>query len=1072
MKSLNSTRTTFKLLLSSLLVLFVPLIVMAQPANNACTAPTTLISGTTCTATAGALRNATAAATATTGINAFCGNAGSPDVWYIFTAQSPYPVITLSGMAISMQASPRLQLFNTTSCTVATQNANSLACVSGTNVTTLSLNVGTDVGGVGLTVGTQYLVRVFTNGTTAVAPAANWNFNICVTDPVLPAPSNDECTGAVHLNVGSGCGSIAGTMINATNSGVAITPCTGPVTYDVWYKFVANNTSATITLGGGANNFTNRRMQLFSGTCGSLTPVPSGSGGCGTTTLSPTALVPGNTYYIRVYSTTAGAAPAVNAGFTMCVTTTTPPPRYGNSYVNISKKTNGGVVQTGDTLEIRMTINHTTGTLYKARYVANVPTNTAMVLTGGSAGISIITNEGLTFRKYTLAAGDDAGTYNASPPALQYNIRMNLGLGGTAPGTPANNTATETASATGQLIAAGATNKPRGGGGMLFAAAFRVVVTGNPGDVITLGTAKFIYHNVSSGGTDIELNSTPYQILISNPMDLCENSTGLNAAQESGGTFGSGTTTNRATDLANPMPGYTFVAMTSSQAVGDGQYAVVKNMSPRVSTVTNANKQPTCGAPPPTLDCDNRMFDGFWEIAGDHTGTTNAAGNPPSVAGATGGYMLMVNADFVASEAYRQTLTGLCPGTYYEFSAWVRNICTNCGRDSTDAATYVVGVYPNLTFALDGLDRYSTGEIDAVGWVKKGFVFLTGPAQTSVTFVIRNNSQGGGGNDWAMDDIGVRTCLPYMAYNPSANPNVCQFNATTVYDTVRSYFDNYVYYKWQRSTDGGTNWTDLMGVQGPASPTYNATHDAYEYLTHFVIPPAWASTANNGDLYRVIAATTSANLSTTNCVVTDGISFLTLNVLNCGTPLKTDILSFSGKLVTDIANLNWTTSKEEEPVKYEIERSTDGVNFVLAGVVNGFNNTTSASNEYVFADPVAVNGKAYYRIAVVASGKSKKYSRTIQLSKFADKSFSVTNVLNPFNQVLDFNVTLPADTRIEAELLDLFGKVVKKKSFAVHAGLNSLSMTDTEALPNGTYILRVRSGNEVISKKMMKQVRL
>lgn len=1071
MKCLISTRTTFRLLLSSLLVLLIPMIVTAQPGNNACGSPTTLTSGITCTNTPGTLRNASGAATATAGINAFCGNSGSPDVWYIFTAQSPYPTISLSSMGTSMRVSPRLQLFNTTSCTVATQNANSLACVAGTNVTTLDLDVSTDVGGVGLTIGTQYLVRVFTNGTTAAAPAANWNFNICVTDPVMPAPSNDECSGAIHLNVGSGCSNVAGTTISATASAVAIAPCTGPVTYDVWYKFVANATTATVTLSGGANNFTNRRLQLFSGTCGALVPVPSGSGGCGTNTLSPSALVTGNTYYIRVYSTS-GTAPSVNGGFNICVSTTTPPPRYGNSYVNISKKTNGGVVQTGDTLEIRMTINHTTGTLYKARYVDNVPTNTAMVLTGATAGIKIITNEGLTFRKYTLAAADDPATYIASPPALQYQIRMNLGLGASTPGTPVNNTATETASATGQLVAAGGTNKPRGGGGMLFAAAFRVVVTGNPGDIITLGTGKFIYHNVSTGGTDIELTATPYQILISNPMDLCDNSTGLNAAQEFGGTFGTGTTTNRSTDLANPMPGYTFVSMTSTQAVGDGQYAVVKNMSPRNSTTVGANKQPTCGAPPANLDCDNRMFDGFWDIAGDHSGTANAAGNAPPVTGANGGYMLMVNADFVASEAYRQTLTGLCPGTYYEFSAWVRNICTNCGRDSTDAATYVVGVYPNLTFALDGLDRYSTGEIDAVGWVKKGFVFMTGPAQTSVTFVIRNNSQGGGGNDWAMDDIGVRTCLPYMAYNPSANPNVCQFNAVTVYDTVRSFFNNYVYYKWQRSIDGGTNWSDLGTTQGPASPVYNASHDAYEYLTYFSIPPAWASTANNGDLYRVIAATTPANITSTNCVVTDGISFLTLNVLNCGTPLKTDVLSFGGRLVTDLANLGWTTSKEEEPVKYEIERSTDGVNFVMAGAISGFNNTTSATNEYAFVDPVAVSGKVYYRLAVVASGKPKKYSRIIQLSKFADKTFTVSNVLNPFNQVLDFNVTLPGDTRIEAELLDMFGKVVKKKVFAVHGGLNSLSMTDTESLPNGTYILRVKNGEQVVSKKLMKQVRL
>ena len=31
-------------------------------------------------------------------------------------------------------------------------------------------------------------------------------------------------------------------------------------------------------------------------------------------------------------------------------------------------------------------------------------------------------------------------------------------------------------------------------------------------------------------------------------------------------------------------------------------------------------------------------------------------------------------------------------------------------------------------------------------------------------------------------------------------------------DTVRSYFNNYVYYKWQRSTDGGASWNDVTGA--------------------------------------------------------------------------------------------------------------------------------------------------------------------------------------------------------------------------------------------------------------------
>src|SRR5690606_21196642 len=101
-------------------------------------------------------------------------------------------------------------------------------------------------------------------------------------------------------------------------------------------------------------------------------------------------------------------------------------------------------------LEIRMTINHTSGTMYYLRYVDNIPANTTM-LAGTNDSIRVITNEGLTFRKYTPVAGDDAATYTATPAAGQFNIRLNLGFGSFPPGVPANTSVTSTVGAIGRM---------------------------------------------------------------------------------------------------------------------------------------------------------------------------------------------------------------------------------------------------------------------------------------------------------------------------------------------------------------------------------------------------------------------------------------------------------------------------------------------------------------------------------------------------------------------------------------------------------------------------------------------
>lgn len=1033
-------------------------ICVTEPANDECAGALPVSHVTACGAITGNFFKATFSSSVPV---APCTGPVVYDLWYYFIAAAPNATVTMSGVGSAINT-PRVQVFSG-ACGALT----SIAC--GTPLTA-SLT--------GLVPGDYYYVRVYASAGTAPASTTNAGFSLCVLYTVPPAgaaPANDNCAGAITIIDANTCGRTMGTVVNATASvGQPFGACTSGAAYDVWYKFVATATNPTITLGDFGSGFGGtRRMQLMQGTCpGGLTSVAGTA--CGTTSINATGLTIGNTYFIRVYTTT-GPAPTFNGDFSICVSNPQNSQRSGNSYVNLSKKTIGGVVEDGDTLEIRMTINHTSGTIFKLRYLDSLPTHTLM-LTGASDRLRVVTNEGYIHQSYTLAPGDDAATYIAAPGTGNYQVRMNLNFDGTVnpaqAGVPPNNTTTEFASATGQVVAG---NVPNIFGSTLFATAFRVVVDGAVGDTIRLGAGKFIY-STTAGGADITFTATPYKILITDPLTLCTNATGVNMSEEFGGTFGTGTSLNRATDLTTPIPGYTYTNISDLQALGDGQYAIVKNMSPRSGVNRNAERSPVDIAQMPDQNAsDYRMHGGHWDVDGDHTGTNNSVGNIPRPDGVTGGYMLMVNADYVASETYRQTLSNLCPNTYYEFSAWFRNVCPTCGNDYINGGNYSPrepGVMPNLTFSLDGLDRYNTGEIPyyssgstASGWVKKGFVFRTGPSQVAATFTIRNNAQGGGGNDWAMDDVTVATCLPNMSYSPSLSPTICAGTYLGITDTITSFYNNYTNYIWQRSTNGGGLWTD---IGSPHVATLTPFGTEWRYIAYYNIPPALTTVAQDGNLYRVIVATTALNLANPSCQVTDGISIITMDIISCGVVLKTDLLSFNGSLVNDKSRLIWTTSKEEEePVKYLVERSTDGTTFTQIGVVNGYNNDNNL-NEYSFVDPTPVNGKVYYRVVVTNSTDNKKYTRTIQLSKTGN-SFALTNVINPFNQSLEFDVNSPAGAKVDAELLDMFGKIVKRKSYMVQAGVNMLRISDTEPLAAGTYILFVRSGDQIITKKVLKK---
>ena len=112
--------------------------------------------------------------------------------------------------------------------------------------------------------------------------------------------------------------------------------------------------------------------------------------------------------------------------------------KFGNSYVNISKKTVGGPVQPGDTLEIRVNfyVNKTynsansAGAMYKVRYLDSIPTNTSIL---PNSNLMLISNEGLILKSYTQAADGDAGAYSATNTYGGYQIRINMGAGAGAP---------------------------------------------------------------------------------------------------------------------------------------------------------------------------------------------------------------------------------------------------------------------------------------------------------------------------------------------------------------------------------------------------------------------------------------------------------------------------------------------------------------------------------------------------------------------------------------------------------------------------------------------------------------
>jgi hypothetical protein len=746
-------------------------------------------------------------------------------------------------------------------------------------------------------------------------------------------------------------------------------------------------------------------------------------------------------------------------------------PRSGNGYENLSRRSTGGKIRTGDTLDIKMSINipwgyngGSSGKIYSVRYLDNIPAKTEM-LSGASDSIRILTNEDNTFLRYTPVGTDDAGTYIANPPITEYQIRINLGTASTAP--TSNKLTNITGASTINLSSTYPFgDKPKWWSGHLFSTSFRVRVTGNAGDTILLTGGKFVFRKVF-GGTDSIISGVAYKIIIGIDDSLCQGNLGTNYAGEFGGSFGQGTTLNRTTGSSILVPGYSYVSNVSGAGnvpVNDGSYAIVNNISPWSSTNRNARRIPNCAtAPIPAADsCKYRMHGGHWEIEGDHTGSTTNYGNNPPAAGVMAGYMLMVNADFITTEAYKQTINDLCPNTFYQFSAYVRNICRTCGVNTDLVSVYNQGVKPSLTFSVDNIDMYSTGKIDSTGWVKKAFLFKTGPLQTSITFAIRNNSQGGGGNDWALDDINISTCGPSLKMNYSPLLGCNNGTLVNLSDTVRyKYNSTYSWYKWQISNDNGANWTDPpVPATGEIIP--QLVNGTYDFVTNY--PAFMAYTADSGHLYRVVVATSEDNLGSSPCSFNDGSSVL-LNLIPCNAILDANLINFNAVLTaTKLPVINWQVTQEINIARYEIEKNLDGSNFVKMGEKNA--EKLQRSNAYTFYSGEKISSNAWFRLKIIADNGSHQYSKIVFIN--STNRFQVTNVLNPFQSVIAATVDLPEAGFLNMSLYNSFGKLNLTETRKLQKGTTKLLYNNLGNLASGIYILLFESNGTGIQKKLFK----
>ena len=228
-----------------------------------------------------------------------CGNFAGGDVWFRVVVPAGGTVtITTSLAGGSPFTDSGLALYTSPSCA-----AGPFTLVSCNDDFVGLMSQLTYVG----VAGTVLWVRVWEYGNNAFGA-----FNICATfpGPPPPAPTNNDPCGAFALTVNSTCTFNTYTNVGATNSAMTPLPACGffgAGSLDVWFSFVAPPTGVAI-IQTQAGTMTDAAMALYQdppppGCAGpfNLVQCDDDSGPGLMPFLTFTNLVPGNTYYLRVW---------------------------------------------------------------------------------------------------------------------------------------------------------------------------------------------------------------------------------------------------------------------------------------------------------------------------------------------------------------------------------------------------------------------------------------------------------------------------------------------------------------------------------------------------------------------------------------------------------------------------------------------------------------------------------------------------------------------------------------------------------------------------------------------------
>ncbi len=184
-----------------------------------------------------------------------------------------------------------------------------------------------------------------------------------------------------------------------------------------------------------------------------------------------------------------------------------------------------------------------------------------------------------------------------------------------------------------------------------------------------------------------------------------------------------------------------------------------------------------------------------------------------------------------------------------------------------------------------------------------------------------------------------------------------------------------------------------------------------------------------------------------------------------GGPVPITLLSFSGSLKGNNVLLEWRTSAEVNSKEFQIERSTDGVNYRKLHTTPAAGFSTTVKN-YSYLD-IEATDLNYYRLKMVDLDGYTKQSEVV-IVKNNGFTHAIASVTNPFKDFINIRFATVPKGKVSFRLIDLNGKLISAGE--VYNPLSSIIRFDyNKTLSKGLYMLQVENDGKQYGIKLIKE---